>query len=169
MRKFFVLLILVLVPALALAVPKETATYKAVKSHGANAKLIEKGIEGAVADMSFITRPIARRKLTKSNIAFKSITLKFPGKKVSIQHDDRKPVDSKADGSKSKWTREDGEVFTVSQKVSDQEIVQIFFADEGVKTLKYVFNEDFSKMTMHVKLESPKLAAPLKYKLDYAK
>ena len=168
-RNFLITFALVLLPALGFAVPKEPMVFKATKSADANAKVISKGIEGAIKDMSFITRPIARRKLEKSNIAFKSIGFKFPGDKVSIQHDARKTVDSPADGGKAKWTREDGETFTVSQKVSDTEILQIFYADEGVKTLKYVFSDDFKKMTVHVTLKSPKLSGPLKYKLEYAR
>ena len=68
-----------------------------------------------------------------------------------------------------KWTREDGEVFGVTQKVSDKEIVQVFHADEGVKTLTYKFNDDFSKMDVAITLKSPKLSGPLNYKLAYAK
>ena len=170
MRKLFGLLtIFVLLPGLLFAVPKEKMTFKATKGHSANEKVIAKGIQGAIEDMSFITRPIAKAKLEKSNIAFKKVTFEFPGNKISIQHDDRKPVVSPADGSKTKWTREDGEVFTVSQKMSDDSITQIFYADEGVKTLTYKFNSDFNKMTMHVKLDSPKLGAPLKYTIAYAK
>lgn len=168
MRKLLVVLVLVLVPAFGFAVPKKDMVFKATKSHDANAKVISKGIEAAIDGMSFITRPIARRKLEKSNIAFKTIGFKFPGNKVSIQHDARKTVDSPADGGKAKWTREDGETFTVSQKVSDTEIVQIFYADEGVKTLTYKFNDDFTKVRVQIKLDSPKLSGPLNYTLEYA-
>lgn len=168
MRKLFLVLIFALVPGLLFAVPKKDMTFKAVKPHDANQKVITQGIEKAIADMSFITRPIAKRKLENSNTAFKSLTFKFPGDKVSVQNDSRKPVVSPADGSKTKWTREDGETFTVSQKVGDDEIVQIFYAEDGVKTLTYKFNDDFSKVTMRVKLDSPKLPGPMTYSLNYA-
>lgn len=168
-RNFLITLALLLIPTFSFAVPKQDMVFKATKSVSANEKVISKGIEAAIEDMSFITRPIARKKLEKSNIAFKSIGFKFPGDKVSIQHDARKTVDSPASGAKAKWTREDGETFTVSQKVSETEIMQIFYADEGVKTLKYVFSDDFTKMKVHVTLKSPKLSGPLKYTLEYAR
>ena len=162
-------MVLLLVPVLAMAVPKKKMVFKATQSHKANEKIIKKGIEGAVEDMSFITRPIARKKLENSNTAFKTIDFDFKGDKIMITNDGRKPVVANADGSKTKWTREDGETFMVQHKLKDDEIEQVFHADEGVKTLRYVFNDDASKLTMHVRLDSPKLSGPLKYKLDYVR
>lgn len=169
MRKTFLALLLVLVPSLLFAIPKEETTYKAVNPHGQNSKIIMKGIEDAIDDMSFITKPIAKRKLDNSNTAFKSLTFDVQANKISITNDSRKPVVANADGSKTKWVREDGEEFLVTHTIKDNEIEQVFYADEGVKTLRYVFNDDDSKVTMHVRLDSPKLPAPLKYKLEYAK
>jgi hypothetical protein len=163
-------MLIVLLPAVALALPKgKELKYEASKSHSANAKIIKSGIENAVEDMSFITRPIARGRLEKSNQAFKTITIKQTGSKIMIQNDGRKPVTSPADGSRAKWTREDGETFTVSQKVSDNKIVQIFYAEDGKKTLTYDFNDDFSQLTLSVVVESPKLSGPLKYSIAYEK
>ena len=164
----FALVVLVIIPVAGFAVPNKPMTFQATKSQAQNEKVIKKGIEGAVSGMSFITRPIARSKLTKSNIAFKSIGIKIKGKTVSIQHDSRKTVDSPQDGSAVQWTREDGETFTVTQKVSDKNIVQVFKSADGKKTLKYDFNDDFSSMKVHVVLESSKLSGPVKYSLDYA-
>ena len=168
-RRFFLTLALLIVPGLSFAVPQEDMVFKATKSEAANQKIIEAGIEKAIDGMSFITKPIARKKLQNSNIAFKSIGFKFPGDKVSIQHDARKTVDSPRNGGNAKGTREDGETFTVSQKVGEKDIVQIFYADEGVKTLKYDFSDDYKSMKVHIKLESPKLSGPLKYTLEYAR
>jgi hypothetical protein len=170
MRKLLTVLLLVLVPAFALALPNnKELKYKATKTHDANSRIIKKGIEGAIEDMSFITRPIARGRLEKSNKAFKTITVKLTGKKIMVRNDGRKPVTSPSNGSKVKWTREDGETFNVSQKVSDTKIVQIFYAEDGKKTLVYDFSDDFSKLKLSVTLESPKLSGPLKYTLAYAK
>lgn len=168
-RRFCLVFALVLVPTLAFSVPKETMVFKATKSVAANEKVIAAGIEKATEGMSFITKPIAKSRLSKSNVAFASIGFKFPDNKVSIQHDARKPVDSPTDGKKVQWTREDGESFMVSQKVSDTKIVQVFHAEDGDKTLEYVFSEDFQTMKVHVQLDSPKLPSPLKYTLEYSR
>lgn len=169
MRNLLVFVALLLVPAFALAVPPGEMVFDGSKSAGQSEKAIKAGIEKAIDGMSFITRPIARGKLEKSNVAYKKITIDVTGKKVSIQHDSRKPIVSPTDGTQVKWVRDDGEAFMVSQKVSEDEIVQIFHSEDGDKTLTYKFADDYKKLTVHVLLESPKLAAPLKYALEYAR
>ncbi len=170
MRKsLFAAIALVVFPLAVGAIPKTDATYVAVKSDAENQKLIDAGIEGAVEDMSFITRPIARKKLGNTNIASKQISVKMSGKKLTIQHDDRAEVSSKPDGKSFTWKREDGEPFQVSQAATDDTVTQVYAADDGKKTMTYKFSEDMKKMTLDVKVESPKLAAPLEYSILYAK
>jgi hypothetical protein len=159
---------LVLVPLFAIAqVPGSKTTYQAVHPAAKSKKIIAAGIEKAVEDMSFLTRPIARGRLEDSNIAFKTITVHVDGDKVSIQHDKRKPVVSPKDGSQITWTREDGEKFKVTQKVEKQEIIQTFAASDGKKTLRYLFGAEGKTMKVLVNVSSPKLGAPLKYGLEY--
>lgn len=167
-RLILTVICFVFIPSFLTAVPKEKLVYTAV-SQSKNEATIKKGIKTAISDMSFITKPIAKRKLTKSNLAFKKLTFDFPGNKVSITHDARKAVVSPASGAKAKWTREDGETFTVTQKVGEDTITQKFIAGEGVKTLTYKFSQDFSTVKVSVRLDSPKLPAPLKYTMNYKK
>lgn len=167
-RSLSLLVLLLMIPFGLTAVPKSKLEFKATAAKK-NKKKIEDGIEKAVEDMSFITRPIARKKLKKSNTPFKKISIDYSGSKVSISNDGRKPVVSKADGSKTKWKRDDGEVFTVSQKVEENKITQVFYAKQGTKKLVYKFNDDFSKLWLSVRLDSPKLGAPLQYTMNYGK
>lgn len=171
MRIFLLTLLAVLIlPASAAAqgIPTGDFTYVSSQSQGQIEKTIKQGIERAIEDMSFITRPIARGRLEDSNVPVKSIAIKLTPKKVKIQHGDRNPVLSNVDGSPVNWTRKsDGKTFKVSQIVKPQLIIQTFFSEDGKKVLKYKFSEDYKKMTMEVELTSPKLGAPLKYELDY--
>ena len=170
MRKILITsLLFILLPLVALAIPGGDMTFKAAKSDSANQKIIDKGIQSAIEDMSFITRPIAKSKLEKTNQASKQIVVKMSGKKLVVKHDDRAPVASPADGKKFKWTREDGEVFMVTQQATDDTITQVYYADDGQKKMTYKFSPDSSKMTLKVKVESPKLSDPLEYSIDYAK
>lgn len=169
MRKALVAaLFLVLIPLIAIALPEKEWTYKSTKSDDANQAIINKGIEAAIEDMSFITRPIAKTKLQKTNVASKQIFIKNTAKKLTVKHDDRAAVESPPDGKKFKWTREDGETFTVSQSATDDTITQIYYSEDGQKKMTYKFSPDFSKMTLKVKVESPKLSDPLEYSIEYA-
>ncbi len=167
MKKIIFLLIVgLLIPVGLSAVPKEDMVWKS-SGHKKNKAKIEAGIEKAIDDMNFITRPIARSKLNKANIAFKSIKIKFVDGKVSIQQDSRTAVTSPIDGTKVKWTREDGDVFKVSQKVSETKITQIFRGESGKKTMIYKFNKDFSVMWVSVRVDSPKLPEAVIYTMKY--
>lgn len=155
------------VPSLASAeVPEGKVVYKAAGSLDSHRAKIEKGIEGAVEDMSFITRPIARGRLKDSNQVFKTITFDVNGSKIGIKQGDR-PMITMEDGKPTRWERSDGEVFTVTHKKDEHAITQVFKAEDGVKTLTYVFSKDLSKMSVSIELKSPKLGGPMKYTLQY--
>lgn len=167
MKKIVLLVSLAfLIPLTLWAIPQEDMVWKSV-SHSSNKAKIKKGIEAAIDDMNFITRPIARSRLKDSNLAFRKITIKHQGSNIYVQHDNRKAIVSPANGSKIKWTREDGEVFTVTQKVSANKITQVFYAEDGKKLLVYKFNDDFSKMWVSIRVDSPKLPAPMRYTMVY--
>ena len=168
MKKIAIAILLVLFPLTALAIPPEPMVFTA-KSVKGNKKKIADGIEKTISDMSFITKPIARGKLEDSNLAFRKISITVNDGKVSIQHDARKPVVSPVDGGKVKWVREDGESFQISQKVGEQKITQIFYAESGKKTLVYKFDKEFNQLWVSVRLDSPKLDLPLRYTMSYKK
>ena len=93
----------------------------------------------------------------------KTITFKFPGDTVSVQHDSRPPIA----GAKLTWVREDGESFKVTQKISETKITQIFRGESGKKTLVYKFNKEFTTMWVSVRIDSPKLPSPVRYTMKY--
>jgi hypothetical protein len=159
----------VFLPTLAFAqVPDGKVVYKAAESVKALRKKIDKGIEGAVEDMSFITRPIARSRLKDSNKIFNTITFDVNGSSVGIKQGDR-PMITMKDGKPTKWTRDDGETFTVTHTKGEHSITQTFKAEDGLKTLTYVFSKDLSKLSVSIELKSPKLGGPMKYTLQYAR
>ncbi len=166
----FAAIFLMSATAAAQGVPTGDFTYKATQSKSQIQKKIKKGIEGAVEDMSFITRPIARGRLEDSNVPVDTVKIKLTPKLVTIQHGDRNPVRSNTEGKPVDWTRKsDGKSFKVSQIVKPQLMIQTFFSEDGKKVLKYKFSENYKKMTMEVILTSPKLGGPLKYEIDFTR
>lgn len=149
----------------AIAQPSGPATYEVTDAPAKTKAAIDKGIEGAVEDMSFITRPIARGKLEKSNTAFKSISINVTKSTISIQHDDRKAIVSA--GKPVLWTRDDGEKFKVTQVAEGGKIVQTYTSDDGKKVMTYNFSDDNKKLKVDVLVTSGKLGGPVKYSLNY--
>ena len=128
---------------------------------------IERAIESAVAKMNFVTRPIARGRLKKTNPAYQRIRIAQEGPQLSIQFDERAPLQVPADGRSVKWTREDGEVFDVNATREAGAMTQTFKAEDGERINRFSLSPDGNALTLEVTITSPRLPAPVKYALKY--
>jgi hypothetical protein len=128
---------------------------------------IRPAIDRAVARMNFITRPIARGRLTKTNTPYRTLTIGRAEGNISIVTDQRAPIVSPPDGSPIKWTREDGEVFDVTTRWVEGALEQTFVAEDGQRKNVYVLAADGSTLEMRVTVTSPRLAEPVSYTLRY--
>lgn len=139
-----------------------TFTYDAATSEDIN-----RAIESAVARMSFVTRPIARGRLRKTNLPYRTVRISFTPAEVSVVTDTRDAIVSPSNGAPIRWTREDGEVLDVATVWRGGALEQSFTAKDGKRVNSYSVNADGSVMTMHVTVTSPRLAAPLRYNLRF--
>jgi hypothetical protein len=130
---------------------------------------VNRAIETAVARMSFITRPIARGRLRRTNPVYNRVVVNFTPQQVSTTFDQRHAIESPANGQPIKWTREDGERLDLSTEWQQGRLVQTFRAEDGSRTNTYVVSPDGHTLTLHVVIRSPKLPQPLEYKLVYNK
>lgn len=135
----------------------------------AESDAIKPAIEQAVADMNFITRPIARGRLTRTNEPYGQITIRQSGDEVTIITDDRAPIVARADGNPMKWTRDDGEVLDLTTRFEGGALEQTFVADDGERKNVFSLSPDGQTLEMAVTVTSPRLAAPLTYTLRYVK
>lgn len=144
--------------------PSLDGTYSYVE---ADSDPIKPAIEQVIADMNFITRPIARGRLTKTNAPYQTLSLRESAGQVTIVTDQRAPIVSPSDGSPIKWTREDGEVFDVTTRWAGGALEQTFIADDGQRKNVYSLAADGNTLEMHVTVTSPRLELPLTYTLRY--
>jgi hypothetical protein len=128
---------------------------------------VNRAIETAVSRMSFVTRPIARGRLRRTNTAYNRVVINYTQTEVSTTFDQRRPVESPANGQPVKWTREDGEKFDLSTEWQNGRLVQTFRAEDGSRTNTYTISPDGRTLTMNVTLRSPRLTSPLEYKLVF--
>jgi len=122
-------------------------------------------INAAVNRMNFVTRPIARGRLNRTNQPYQRLVIDFSQSQVSITMDQRAVITSPANGTPIKWTREDGEVLDVSTEWENGQLEQTFKAEDGQRV--NVFSVDGDTLTMNVTVTSPRLPRPLTYKLVY--
>jgi heme/copper-type cytochrome/quinol oxidase subunit 2 len=128
---------------------------------------IETAIEAAIAKMNFITRPIARNRLKKTNSPHRKLEITRTEQEISVAFDGSKPVRMPADGRTIKWTRDDGETFDVSGRWSDDQLVQSFKASDGERINTFNVTPDGTRLTLRVELRSPQLPAPVSYVLTF--
>jgi hypothetical protein len=127
---------------------------------------IQKAIEAATADMNFITRPVARSRLKKTNSLAQRITITRQAETITVRFDQRKPAEMPADGGVVKWTGEDGEQFDVFARAGDDRLVQTFKAEDGQRVNSFT-PEDAQRLTLQVQVTSPRLPKPLTYTVRY--
>jgi len=122
---------------------------------------LPKVIEAATASMNFITRPIARSRLNKTNEVYQTVRIEREAGTISIQYGQRQPQRMPADGSTVAWTREDGE------KAERDDLVQTYKAEDGERTNVFHVDPDSRILTLKVTVTSPRLPRPVSYAITY--
>ena len=130
---------------------------------------VDKAIAAAVKDMNFVTRPIARGRLQKTNQPYGRVTIATAGANTVVTIDNKPPRQAPANGTPVDWTREDGEKFKLSMSWQNGQLTESFKAEDGQRENTYVLSPDGATMTMYVKVSSPRLSKPLTYKLLFRK
>ena len=128
---------------------------------------LPKVIEQATASMNFITRPIARSRLNKTNEVYPSLRIEREADTISIQYGQRQPLRLPADGSPVSWTREDGETFLVSARFQQDSLVQTYKAKDGERTNVFQVDPASRILTLKVTVTSPRLPRPVIYAITY--
>ena len=128
---------------------------------------INRAIDTAVAGMSFATRPTMRGRLRKSNQAYQRVIIDYDQRAVSITFDQRRPMESPANGTPVKWTREDGEKFDLSTEWEGGYLEQTLKGEQEMRTNTFSVSADGRTLTLNVVFSSPRLPRPLTYKLVY--
>ena len=126
---------------------------------------INAAIDNAVRRMNFVTRPIARGRLRKTNEVYNVIRFNNSATQVSVTIDQRAAIVSPASGAAVKWTREDGEVLDLATRWTNGALEQSFTAEDGKRVNTYTLSPDGNGLSMQVTITSPRLAAPLRYTL----
>lgn len=128
---------------------------------------VEEAIDAGVADMNFLARPIARRRLRGTTRPYQTISIQRPEGEIVTLYDGRAPIRAPDDGSPVSWQREDGEVLRLSVMEQDGALVQSFVAEDGSRENRYRLSDDGRTLTLTVTIRSGRLPAPIVYDLQY--
>lgn len=131
---------------------------------------VDKAIATAVKDMNFVTRPIARGRLQKTNQPYQQVAIATAGANTVVTIDKLPPRQAPSDGTPIDWTRPaDGEKIKLSMRWDGARLVETLKAEDGQRANAYTLSPDGSALTMNVTITSPRLPKPLTYKVMYRK
>ena len=129
---------------------------------------VSRAIDTAVAGLNVVLRQPMRARLRRTNRPYGRVVIDYDQRRVSVTFDQRRPVESPADGTPVKWTREDGEKFDLSTEWEGGRLEQTFKGKEQ-RTNTFTISPDGRTLTLHVAVSSPRLPRPLTYNQVYSR
>ena len=152
-----------LIAAALIAVPPTTYTLIPDSSDD-----IKAAVNQTVEHMSFVTRPIARGRLNKTNPLPQRVQVTQDQDTLAVAFDDGNPVITPLDGHAVPWqsslTHED---YQAHAERSADTTAQVIVAPDGERKNAYVFSDDGTRLTLRVTVSSHRLPRPLVYTLRF--
>lgn len=149
---------ILLVTALLLQAPAP-GNYRLVKEDSDDVK---KAVEKVVSQMNFMARGTARSRITARCIAYPAVTIAKEGKAYRIELQQGSTVVVEPGGGAVPWRTPDGE--TVQIRLTP-DFRQIIDSKDGQR--ENAFSVQGDRLVIKARLSSPRLPAPVEYKLVY--
>ena len=135
--------------------------YTLVRAESAD---MRKVVEDTAAGLNFLIRPIARSRLRKTQIAFPSLSITRRGEGLRIAHVQGTDIMHQTVDEVVRTQAPDGSKIAV-RLMPGPPLSQSYESGEGMRVNRYVL--DGSKLTVEVRVTSPRLPKPIEYKLVY--
>lgn len=155
----------VLASFLCLSLSLSAAVYRDVTEESL-VKSRDAAVEKASKGFNFAIRGIARKRLQKSSRPYRTIRLEVSEDgTVVFEREGTDAITAKIGGEAVSWLENQ---VSFARREGDAALVQTFRAEDGVRTFVYRMEPEEKGFFLDVKLESPKLDAPLEYTLHYS-
>ena len=129
---------------------------------------IKAAVNQTVERMSFITRPIARGRLNRTNPLPGHVQVTDTNDTLAVAFDDGNPVITPLDGNAVPWrsslTHEDYQAH--AERRADT-TVQVIVAPDGERRNEYVFTDNGARLELRVTVSSHRLPRALIYTLRF--
>lgn len=147
--------------------PKGSAEYALMPD---SSESIKAAIDTTVRHMNFITRPIARSRLSKINPTPQRVRVDLETDTVSVAFDSGNAVVTPLNGQTVPWLNPlTGETNQAHATVSGDTVRQTIIAHDGERENALIFSEDGGRLRLHVTVTSHRLPRPLVYDLMFRK
>ena len=137
---------------------------------------IDAKINASIARMNVVVRQVARPRLRSTNVPYPRLIFSF-GENVSVDMPGYPSVSSPTNGQPVLWHRRTGRPCTemrgscvvVTTTWEDRALVQTFRSEDGQRQNVFTVSPDGVTLTMVATMTSPRLPAPLVYRLIYTR
>ncbi len=145
--------------------PKIAGTY-AFSGGEAETKALSAAIEECVSKMNVMARGIARGRLEKGNAPTAEVKITLAGKDITIARTGKPAITASSDGSKVTRNTISGPA-EVTYVADHDKIVQTMQGKSSLSTNVFSLGPDGTTLTISTKIVSPRLPAPVQYKMTY--
>ena len=137
---------------------------------------IDAKINTSIAGMNVVVRQVARPRLRSTNVPYPRLVFSFD-ENVNVEMPGYPSVSSPANGQPVFWHRRTGlpctemrrSCMVVTTTWEDQALVQTFRSEDGQRQNVFTVSPDGATLTMVATMTSPRLSAPLVYRLVYTR
>jgi hypothetical protein len=131
---------------------------------------IKQAINQTVEHMSFITRPVARGRLNKTNPTPSDVHVTVRPDTFSVTFDTGNPVATPLTGDSVPYVSTiTHDTYAAHYNAVGDSASQVIVAKDGVRRNTYWFSDSAARLRMHVTVTSPRLPGPLNYQLLFGK
>ena len=129
---------------------------------------IKVAVNQTVRHMSFITRPIARGRLNKTNPLPQHMQVTLGADTLAVAFDDGNPVITPLDGNTVPWQSSlTHEEYQAHAERRGDTTAQVIVAPDGERKNEYRFTDNGARLELRVTVSSHRLPRPLIYTLRF--
>lgn len=133
-----------------------------------NRQQLEAGVDRAVGALFVLIRPLARSRILDGNPLFPTLEFLFDGRRIEVRSP---PVIARSldDGPAWRMVGLDRNQNNVTQRFTNDALVQTCWNDAGRRVTRFVPSADGSRVTLNIEVTAPQLPVPVRYQLQYAR
>ncbi|MBW2291444.1 MAG: hypothetical protein JRG89_24100 [Deltaproteobacteria bacterium] len=128
---------------------------------------LDAAIEGVVASLNFLLRPIARSRLSSTNQPYDHIRIQVRAEGLTIARGSDLVWTVAADDTPTKVKRPGGVIFVVHRRFEMGEVIEEIDAGSGRRRNRYALSADGQVLSLTVTIAAERLPTPLVYTHHY--
>jgi hypothetical protein len=143
-------------------------TYRYAESERHGRALIEKAFAPAIEELDLVTRTVARRKLARTNALSHTIVIAAPGAEIAVEYVGEKTVRvASRPGVATKVKAPNGNEVTLTQRVEEGALVQVFVGPKGTTTNRLSLSDGDRVLDYHSAIRGKEISTPIDIRLTY--